>query len=131
MAAKKPAAPASGDSADVDAYMRALDHPRKAEIEAVRRIILGANPKMAERVKWNAPSFFHVKDFAAFNPRNAKVAQLVIVFHDGWMIDERDGLLEGDYKDRRLAHFADMADVNAKREALVRVVNRWIARVGG
>lgn len=113
----------------VDAYMAALDHPRKAEIEAVRSIVLGASPRIAERVKWNVPSFHHRQgsgeDLAAFHLRPEGFIQLVFVFHRGKMIEERKGLLEGDYKDRRLAKFTDLADVAAKREALEWVVRRW------
>lgn len=110
----------------VQAMMTALEHPLKDVVEAVRQIILAANPKLQERVKWNSPSFYYQKDFAAFNLRQQGFVQLVIVFHDGAMIADRMGLLEGDYKDRRLASFHSMADVEAKKEALVQVVNQWV-----
>jgi len=41
----------------VDEYMAALDHPFKAEVEALRAIIKGVNPNITEQVKWNAPSY--------------------------------------------------------------------------
>jgi hypothetical protein len=110
----------------VDAYMNALEHPLKAEIAAVRSIIVNANSKVQERVKWNAPSFYYRDDIAAFNPRANGFVQLVFVFHRGKMIEDRLGLLEGDYKDRRLARFNDMRDIQAKQSALEQVVNRWI-----
>ena len=110
----------------VDAYMNALEHPLKAEIAAVRSIIVNANSKVQERVKWNAPSFYYKDDIAAFNPRANGFVQLVFVFHRGKMIEDRLGLLEGDYKDRRLARFEDMRDIKAKKAALEQVVNRWI-----
>ncbi len=110
----------------VDAYMSRLQHPQKAEIEAVRAIVLHADSKVAERVKWNAPSFYYRDDIAAFNPRAKGFVQLVFVFHRGKMIDDRFDLLEGDYKDRRLARFVDMNDVRAKENALQCVVRRWI-----
>jgi len=46
-----------------------------------------------------------------------------------WRADDRRGLLEGDYKDRRLARFDTMADVEAKRTALAAVVSEWVALV--
>lgn len=110
----------------VDGYMNTLQHPQKAEIEAVRAIVLDADRKVAERVKWNAPSFYYRDDIAAFNPRARGFVQLVFVFHRGKMIDDRFDLLEGDYKDRRLARFIDMNDVRAKENALRCVVRRWI-----
>ena len=49
--AKKPGAPS------VEAFLAALDHPRKQDILTVRQIILGADPRIQEAIKWNAPSF--------------------------------------------------------------------------
>lgn len=89
----------------VEALMAALDHPLKAEIEALRAIIKTAGPELAERVKWNAPSYYLGKhDMAAFNLRQTGFVQLVLVFPGGLMIEDRRGLLEGDYKDRRLLY---------------------------
>ena len=126
--AKKARAPKEpvNDSAGVDAYMKKLKHPLKAEMEAVRSIILKANSKMGERVKWNAPSFFHRVDMAAFNPRAQDFVQVIFVFPPGTMIDDAT-LLEGDFKDRRMAKFHSMADIEAKRPALERFVNQWVA----
>ena len=45
------------DKEQVRAYMNQLNHPMKAEIEMVRRIIAGADSRLTERIKWNAPSF--------------------------------------------------------------------------
>lgn len=114
------------DTEKVNDLMAKLEHPLKAEIQAVRDIILKANKKLAERVKWNAPSFYYKKDMAAFHTRATKYVHLVFVFHNGAMIHDSDGLLEGDYKDRRMAYFKDMADVKAKKKALERVVNEWV-----
>jgi hypothetical protein len=94
------------DPAAVNEYLERFEHPLKAEIEAVRAIILKANSKIMERIKWNAPSFFYIKDMAAFHVRPKDCVHLVFVFHDGKMIADRKGLLEGDYKDRRMAGFS-------------------------
>ena len=118
------------DAEQFDALMAALDHPLKAEIEALRTIIKAASPELGERVKWNAPSYHLGKhDMAAFNLRQTGFVQLVLVFPGGLMIEDRRGLLEGDYKDRRLARFDSMADVEAKRPALEVVVREWVALV--
>jgi hypothetical protein len=41
----------------VDDFLATLDHPRKRQIVALRQIILGADPRISEGIKWNAPSF--------------------------------------------------------------------------
>ncbi len=114
----------------VEALMAALDHSRKAEIEALRAIIKAAGPELAERVKWNAPSYYLGKhDTAAFNLRQTGFVQLVLVFPGGLMIEDRRGLLEGDYKDRRLLRFDSMADVERKRSVPEAVVREWVTLV--
>lgn len=110
----------------VDAYMRDVDHPFKAELQAVRQIILDASPKIAERIKWNAPSFYYKEDLGAFNPRATQYAHLILLFPGGAGMQDDTGLLEGNHKDRREAKFHNMADVNAKKPALEALVQRWV-----
>ncbi len=114
---------------DVDEYLRKLKHPLKAEMEAVRSIIRHANGKLAERIKWNAPSFYYRADMAAFNPRATGFVQVIFVFPKGMVVQDEPGLLHGLWKDRREARFYDMNDVLSKRSALERVVNEWVALV--
>jgi hypothetical protein len=122
--------PKAGDAAAVAALMAGLTHPRKAEVEALRKIIKSANPKLNERVKWNAPSYFYKADFASFNLHQEAFVQLIILFPHGLIADD-SGLLLGDWKDRREARFQDMKDVKAKAAALTRVVNQWVAATDG
>jgi len=109
----------------VNEYMTKLEHPFKAEIEAVRKIVLNASDKMSERVKWNAPSFYYKEDLAAFHIREQKHVHLVLVFPKG-LIEDESNLLEGDYKDRRMAYFYSMKDVLNKQPALEEVVRKWV-----
>jgi hypothetical protein len=55
--------------ADVDAYMARLDHPFRAEVQALREIIKGVDPRITEQVRWNAPSFSFKGHMATFNLR--------------------------------------------------------------
>lgn len=110
----------------VDELMAALEHPLKVEIEAVRAIILNANHKITERVKWNSPSFHYNKyDLAAIHTRSQDCVHVIFVFHHGDMLVS-EGLLEGDYKDRRMAKFYSMEDIINKKSALEKVVNDWV-----
>jgi uncharacterized protein YdhG (YjbR/CyaY superfamily) len=65
-------------TAEVNAFIKQLDHPLKAEIEAVRAIIK-SNHKIAERVKWNAPSFFYKDYLATIHVKATKHVHLI--FH--------------------------------------------------
>ena len=117
------------DTEQIDAYFATLDHPNKAEIAALRTIILNANAKIADRIEWKVPSFYYrdnpKHDLAAFRPRTTDAAHLVLVFPQGLVPDDT-GLLEGDWKDRRMAEFNTPDDVQAKRPALEAVVNAWV-----
>jgi hypothetical protein len=138
MAARKPnpAKPARSSGAnDVDAFLANLEHPLKAEIEAVRALILGADARVREGVKWNAPSFYITEHFATFKLRPTNTIQ--VVFHTGakvkadagpLTIDDPSGLLTWAAKDRCVATLSDMDDIKAKKAAFVRLVKQWIAQ---
>ena len=109
----------------VDAFMAALDHPYKAEVQAVREVILGVDSGITEQVKWNAPSFSYGGYLATFSLHRREYAMLI--FHDGAILDDRDGLLEGTYPDRRMVFFHSLDDVAAKRPRLEAAIREWIA----
>ena len=131
----KPARAAPGD--DVQAFLDALDHPRKPEILALRRIILGADAAIAEGIKWNAPSFRTSEWFATFHLR-AK-AGVQVILHFGARVRDRSGaraaiadpqsILTWLADDRASAAFRDLPDVEAKRSAFATVIREWIRHV--
>jgi hypothetical protein len=112
----------------VDEFMQHLEHPFKAEVQAVRSVILKADRRIQERIKWNAPSFYYLKDLAAFNLRAKGFVQLVLLFPYG-VPEDPDGLLEGEFKDRRWIKFYSVADVKKKSTALKNIVRQWAASV--
>ena len=112
------------DAEKVNEYMQKLEHPLKAEIEAVRAIIVNANSKIAERIKWNAPSYYYKEDLVTFNPRTSKHVHLV--FHHPTIVNIKSELLAGNYKDRRMAYFTDMEAVQANRKELEAIINKLV-----
>lgn len=122
--AKKPS-----DPEQVEQYLSTLEHPMKAELEALRAIILGANPKISERIKWNAPSYYFQEDIVTFGPPARKPEEILLVFHHPAVVKISSDLLQGDYKDRRLAIFKSMAEVVANREEVPRIINWIIAEI--
>jgi hypothetical protein len=111
-------------TADVDAYMAKLDHPFRTEVQALREIIKGVDPGITEQVRWNAPSFSYKGYMATFNLHTTKHVHLV--WHNGVMLEDPAGLLEGSYPDRRMTYFTSMADVEAKRPAFEVLVRQWV-----
>ena len=114
----------------VDAFLRELNHPLTAEIEAVRSIIKGVNKDINEEIKWKAPSFnFKGEYLVTFNLWEEK--RIHLVFHNPQISKVKSKLLEGDYKDRRMAYFADMKDVKARKPLLEKALKDLIKLIGG
>lgn len=126
--------PTSKAPTDPGVFLRELTHPHKAAIEAIRAIILGADKRIQESVKWNSLSYHTVEHFATFHLRAKSGVQ--VVFHRGARvkdnsagqlpIDDPAGLLTWLANDRATATFADVADVTAKAKALKKIVKQWI-----
>src|SRR5262245_2882010 len=132
----KPESRTSQTDPEVIAFLRDLDHPLQAEVEAVRRIVLGVSPEIREAVKWNAPSFRTTEFFATFNLHNGRVW---LILHRGakakasttnrTKVADPAGLLKWLAKDRCVITFADGKDVRAKKAALRNIVREWIRRL--
>jgi uncharacterized protein DUF1801 len=115
-------------------FMAKLDHPLKAEIEAVRKIILGADTSIEEGIKWNSVSFRTGEWFATFHLRATDSVQ--VVMHLGAKakgkkveVDDPGELLQWLGKERAIVKLADMKEIKAKKAALQAVVRQWIEYV--
>ncbi len=109
----------------VDEFLRELNHPLTAEVEALRSIIKGVNKDINEEIKWKAPSFnFKGEYLVTFNLWEEK--RIHLVFHNPQISKVKSKLLEGDYKDRRMAYFADMKDVLVKKLMLEKALKDLI-----
>jgi uncharacterized protein YdeI (YjbR/CyaY-like superfamily) len=114
----------SDDTPGVTAFMKTLDHPLKKEVEAVREIIMNVDNRITEQVKWAAPSFSFNGYMVTFNLWNKE--QVHLVFHNGIILDDKTGFLQGNYPDRRMAYFNDMKEVKAKQAILEKLIKKWI-----
>jgi uncharacterized protein YdhG (YjbR/CyaY superfamily) len=109
----------------VDEFLEDLSHPLKAEVEALRSIIKGVDKNIAEEIKWKAPSFNYKGEYlVTFNLREEE--RIHLVFHNPQISKVKSKLLEGDYKDRRMAYFADMNDIKAKKPVLEKALKDLI-----
>jgi len=112
------------DAEQVTEYMKKLVHPLKTEIEAVKSIIKQSDPRISERIKWNAPSYYFIVDLVTFNHRMEKKVHLV--FHNEAIVHIKSALLEGDHKDRRMMYFKDMDEVQANQPELERILREYM-----
>ena len=130
--ARKPEKKSKSKPASVDQYVRGLDESRRKEVQAVRRIILGVDPKITEEIKWAAPSFAMGEHFLTFNAWAKDYVELI--FHHGPKkatskgkpIDDPDNLLTWLATDRASIRFHGLKDIQARKPALRSIVRRWI-----
>jgi hypothetical protein len=136
MAVKQTTATRRRQVTDVDAYMSELEHPCKREMQALRKIILGVDPRITEEIKWNAPSFALGEHFVTFHGWAKDYVQLIFhhgpkkVTSKGKPIEDSDGLLEWLATDRASIRFDSMKEVRAKKAALQKIVKLWVQAMG-
>ncbi|WP_109508906.1 DUF1801 domain-containing protein [Nocardioides speluncae] len=109
---------------DVDAWLAAYDNPQKELVQAVRETILGADERVTEAIKWQAPTFMFNGNIASFYPKAKQHASLM--FHQGAQLPDPAGPLEGTGETSRVAKFLDADDLAAKSSALQDIVRAWI-----
>lgn len=131
MPATKAAAPT-----DVDAFLVALAHPQDATIQRLRAAIRAADPRIAEDIKWNAPSF-HIegRHFATMQLRKADSVLLVLHLGAGkralpkGAIADPAGLLTWLGADRATLTFAGAGEVEMRGDALKVLLRQWMAQI--
>lgn len=124
------------EDAAVAAFIAALDHPLKDTVIALRKLLLGLDPAIAEEIKWNAPSFRTSEHFATMHLRSKDAVQLIL--HLGARskgkigpqdVDDPTGLLKWLGPDRASVSFSGAADLKGKSKALLAVLRQWIKRL--
>lgn len=121
----------------VDEYLAAQSESRREEVEALRRLVLSADARAIEIVKWNSPSYVvDGADRVTVAGHNPRVVSLVL--HRGAMTREDaaaptsfdgdpDGLLTWHSDIRASIGFSCLDDIAEKSERVVRVLRRWLA----
>ena len=106
--------------------MKQLDHhPLKQEIDQVRTIIRTSSPLVAERIKWNAPSYYYKEDIVTFHLR--KPEHVHLIFHHPDIVKIDSPLLIKHYDDRLMVYFRSMTEIKAASAELQRIINLLIA----
>ncbi len=110
-------------STEVDAWLEAYENPMKPVVEKIRDVILSADPRISETIKWQAPTFTYKGNLASFNPRSKKHASLM--FHTGATIEGDFPNLDGDGKEARSFKVADLDDLAGKTDELQKICIAW------
>jgi hypothetical protein len=112
-------------SREVDAWFETYDNPRRELVLAVRDVVLAADDRIGETIKWQAPTFVYKGNLASFFPK-AKT-HVTLMFHQGAALDDPSGILDGDGATARSLKIRDRADLDAKADAIGGLVRSWVA----
>jgi uncharacterized protein YdhG (YjbR/CyaY superfamily) len=112
-----------GNSKEVDAWFGRYDNPMKEVVQRIRDIVLAADERIEECIKWQAPTFTYLGNLASFFPKSKQHASLM--FHMGARIPGRHPRLEGSGSTSRVMKIGSVAEANAARKDIERIVQAW------
>jgi hypothetical protein len=106
----------------VDRWLDDSAHPLDATMRRAREIIVEADGRVTESIKWKTPTFAFKGNIASFNPSKNVVS---IMFHRGSEIPGDHPRLEGDGKLVRTMRFAGLEELEAGRADLEAAIRAW------
>jgi hypothetical protein len=107
----------------VDAWFQRYDNPMKDVVQRIRAIVLGADKRVEERIKWQAPTFTYRGNLASFYPKSKQHASLM--FHAGAQIPGKHPRLEGARSTSRVMKIGSVAEPNVARSDIECLVRAW------
>ena len=110
------------ESAEVEEWFVERSHPLEAELRRVRQIVLGADDRVTETIKWKTPTFMYQGNIASFSPAKKLVS---LMFHNGAEIPGDHEHLEGDARLVRTMRFTSMDEIDEREPDLVAVIRAW------
>ena len=112
-------------SSEVDAWFARYDNPMKPVVQRIREIILAADPRIGECIKWQAPTFTYEGNLASFFPKSKQHASLM--FHQGAKIPGKHPRLEGGGDTGRFLRIGTVEEAFAAKADLEAIVRSWIS----
>jgi Uncharacterized conserved protein len=114
-----------------------LSDDKRAQVEKLRGLILAAEPRLEEHLKWNAPSYvLDGEDRITFNLMN-KQGVVKLVLHMGAtrkedkqgapVMRDESGLIEWSSDIRGMMTFSDIENINSKLASLKKIVEDWLS----
>jgi hypothetical protein len=109
---------------EVDAWMDRYDNPKRDVVQRVRHILLAADDRIEECIKWETPTFTYKGNLASFYPNS--MDHVTLVFHHGRRIPGKYSRLEDDGDERRIMRIASFEEAEELREQIENIVHAWI-----
>src|SRR5215471_7866339 len=110
-------------SKEVDAWFARYENPMKPVVERIRENVLGADKRIEECIKWQAPTFIYGGNLASFFPKSKMHASLM--FHTGAQIPGSHPLLTGGGDTSRVMKIGSVAEANSSKRDIERIVKAW------
>lgn len=120
----------------VDEFLDDQSKDKRAQILALREIILGSEPSLTENIKWNAPNYiFDGEDRVTFNVVN-KEGVIKLILHMGAskkedkksapIMNDDSGLISWNSNIRGTLTFTDIDDIHAQQNKVGSIVEKWL-----
>jgi len=107
---------------EVDDWFARKQPVMAEELQRVREIILEADMRVTETIKWQTPTFIFKGNIVSFNPAKKFVS---LLFHQGAAIPGDHPRLGGDTPTARTMRFADLSEIEAGADDLRAVIRAW------
>ncbi len=107
---------------EVDRWFDERDHPLDELMRRTRDVILAADERVTESIKWKTPTFAFKGNIASFNPSKRFVS---LLFHRGAEIPGDHPRLEGEGRLARTMRFDGLEELEAGRAELGAVIRAW------
>jgi hypothetical protein len=107
---------------EVDDWFAERQHPLTDAMQLARKLILEADARVTESIKWKTPTFSYQGNIVSFNPSKKFVS---LLFHRGAEIQGDFPRLVGDGPLVRVMRFADVNEIAAGRDELQAVIRAW------
>jgi hypothetical protein len=108
---------------DVETWLAAYENPLKPLVVQVRDVLLDADDRIGEVVKWSTPTFVYRGNLASFQPRAKQFVSLL--FHAGASIPGHHPVLQGGGDTARYVRIEDETALDRDADALRSVVRAW------
>ncbi|RIV45921.1 DUF1801 domain-containing protein [Flagellimonas pelagia] len=119
---------------EVTEFLDGLNHPLRAEIEQLRKLILNAEPTLTENVKWNGPNYC-IGDADRITMKIQPPKQIQLIFHRGVkkleqpkerLLATNSKLLVWKENDRAVASFKNQTEIENSASELRNIIKDWI-----
>lgn len=107
----------------VDEWFAEFEHPLRDTMLAVRSILLAADPRIEESIKWKCPTFGYRGNLVSIDPKAKRFVSLL--FHTGASIPGDFPSLEGTGDVARYMRLADASDAEAHCTELTAIAQAW------